>query len=145
MMADTAQAPATAPVLTTDKAEATPVASPETRVFVGNLPPETTDAELRELFSAIGNVEEARIVKRGRRFPRFGFVTFSSKEATSNAVEKYNESEFKDHNIKVELSVPKKRALISLVAQDSAVLAVDAVVVVVPLAAAPAWTKVKMA
>ena len=52
------------------------------RIYVGNLPWSTTDAELEELFSTIGGVTSARVIteRDTGRSRGFGFVEMSGED-----------------------------------------------------------------
>ncbi len=59
-------------------------------IFVGNLPYNTTEDELRELFEQFGDVESVRIIsdRETGRSRGFGFVKMAEKGAASSAIEK---------------------------------------------------------
>jgi len=63
-----------------------------TRLYVGNLPYSVTELDLRDLFSGLGTVTDAKIItdrETGR--PRgFGFVEMSSDEEARKAIEELN-------------------------------------------------------
>ena len=63
-----------------------------TKIYVGNLPWRATDAQLTQLFSAHGEVSEARIVtdRETGRSRGFAFVTMGSAEAAQNAIRALN-------------------------------------------------------
>jgi cold-inducible RNA-binding protein len=58
------------------------------RLFVGNVPYETTDAQLSELFAKAGTVESASVIvdKFTGRGKGFGFVEMSTEEEAQNAI-----------------------------------------------------------
>jgi RNA recognition motif-containing protein len=59
------------------------------KIYVENLAPATTENELKELFSAYGNVAEVNIMfDRTHQKPgRFGFVTMVTPEGTRAALQ----------------------------------------------------------
>ncbi len=63
-----------------------------TRLYVGNLPYSVTELDLRDLFSGLGTVTDAKIItdrETGR--PRgFGFVEMSTDEEARKAIEELN-------------------------------------------------------
>src|SRR6185503_14029030 len=63
-----------------------------TRLYVGNLPYAVTELDLRDLFSGLGTVTDAKIVtdrETGR--PRgFGFVEMSTEDEARKAIEELN-------------------------------------------------------
>ncbi len=79
------------------------------RLFVGGLPYETTEDELKEAFSNSGTVESANIItdKMTGRSKGFGFVEMSSDEEGSKAVEEWNKKEFNGRTLTVDEARPK--------------------------------------
>jgi RNA recognition motif-containing protein len=63
-----------------------------TRLYVGNLPYSVTELELRDLFSSMGTITEAKIVTdRDTGRPRgFGFVEMSTEDEAKKAIEELN-------------------------------------------------------
>jgi RNA recognition motif-containing protein len=63
-----------------------------TKMYVGNLTFDATEAEIRELFSEHGQVNEVAVVMdRETQRPRgFAFVTMNSKEGMDTAINKVN-------------------------------------------------------
>ena len=61
-------------------------------IYVGNLPYSTTPDELRELFSAFGEVSAARIVndRETGRAKGFGFVEMPNNDEANKAIEALN-------------------------------------------------------
>lgn len=74
-----------------------------TRLYVGNLSFEADAADLRELFSDTGTVEDAVIVTRpGTSRPRgFGFVTLASDAEAEEAIRQLNGLELAGRALKV--------------------------------------------
>jgi cold-inducible RNA-binding protein len=62
------------------------------RLYVGNLPYSTTDAELKDMFSQSGTVASATVImdKMTGRSKGFGFVEMSSDEEAKAAIETFN-------------------------------------------------------
>ncbi len=62
------------------------------KLYVGNLPYSTTDADLRELFSASGAVASATIImdKMSGRSKGFGFVEFENDDDAMKAIDMFN-------------------------------------------------------
>jgi len=67
------------------------------RLFVGNLPYETTEAELRELFSAAGTLTSVHLpIDRETNRPRgFAFVEFEDRGQAEAAINRFNNQLFK--------------------------------------------------
>ncbi len=80
-----------------------------TRLFVGGLPYSTTEDELREAFSAHGEVKFARIImdRETNRSRGFGFVEMSTPEEAEAAIKAMDESDMGGRSIKV--SIAKER------------------------------------
>jgi RNA recognition motif-containing protein len=72
-------------------------------IYVGNLPWEITEDELREAFAAFGEVESARIItdRMTGRSRGFGFVEMPNKEEGKAAVSEMDGKALKGRNIKV--------------------------------------------
>ena len=73
------------------------------RLYVGNLSFNTTELELRDVFSQFGTVAETKVVtdrETGR--PRgFAFVEMSSNEEAQSAISQFNGREFGGRALKV--------------------------------------------
>ncbi len=78
-------------------------------IYVGNLSFEVTDDDLRQLFSAYGEVESASVVKD--RFSGesrgFGFVEMPAKKDADAAIAALNGTEQKGRTITVNEAKPK--------------------------------------
>jgi len=78
-------------------------------IYVGNLSFEVTDDELRQLFSAYGEVESASVVKD--RFSGesrgFGFVEMPAKKDADAAIAALNGTDVKGRTITVNEAKPK--------------------------------------
>jgi len=78
-------------------------------IYVGNLSFEVTDDDLRQLFSAYGEVESASVVKD--RFSGesrgFGFVEMPAKKDADAAIAALNGTEQKGRSITVNEAKPK--------------------------------------
>jgi hypothetical protein len=76
------------------KPEAVEVTTP--KLYVGNLSFDATESDLTELFSGVGQVQNADIVshKDTERSKGFGFVTMISVEEAKRAVEVLHDKEF---------------------------------------------------
>jgi len=78
-------------------------------IYVGNLPFAATDEELRELFSAHGDVESASVVKD--RFSGesrgFGFVEMPARKDAEAAIAALNGTDLHGRSIMVNEAKPK--------------------------------------
>lgn len=71
-------------------------------LFIGNLPFKTREAELRELFSAVGTVHALKIPRdrKSGRARGFGFVEMNQSDA-KKAIEQLNGTELNGRNLRV--------------------------------------------
>jgi len=79
------------------------------KIFVGSLPFEFTDEQLRALFTAIGPVASAKMVddKKNGRTRGFGFVAMSHDSDIQSAIEKLNGTAVGEKKIWVTEARPK--------------------------------------
>ncbi len=80
------------------------------RLFVGGLPFTTTDVELKELFSKIGEVESATVVmdRATNRSKGFGFVEMKTEEDAQKAIKELSETDLGGRKIVVKEAYPPK-------------------------------------
>ena len=80
------------------------------KMFVGSLPFNTKEDELKDLFSQAGTVESAIIImdKMTGRSKGFGFVEMSSEDEVAKAIDMLNGSEFGGRNIVVNEARPRE-------------------------------------
>jgi RNA recognition motif-containing protein len=73
------------------------------KIYVGNLPFETGDAELEELFAKHGAVTSAKVVmdRESGRSRGFGFVEMEDGEAADAAIHVLDGSEFERRSLRV--------------------------------------------
>jgi len=73
-------------------------------IFVGNVPYDAEEGELREIFSRVGNVSSIRVVTdRETNQPKgYAFCDFSDPESVKEAIEKLNNVEYKGRKIRVD-------------------------------------------
>jgi RNA recognition motif-containing protein len=78
------------------------------KIYVGNVSPEVTDAELRELFTPYGEVESAEVVRdRFTSTPRgFGFVVMPVQPEAIAAITALQGQEFKGRALEVNEARP---------------------------------------
>lgn len=83
-------------------------------VYVGGLPPDATETELRSLCETAGEVTEVRMMKSkdSSENKGYAFVTFRTKELAAASIEKLNNIEFKGKKIKCSTSQSKHRLFI---------------------------------
>ncbi len=82
----------------------------ETKLYIGNMSRETTEQDLRTMFSEAGTVASVDvIVDRQTGKPKgFAFVTMSSQPEAEKAISLFNAKDVKDHMLKVNVSQPRE-------------------------------------
>jgi RNA recognition motif-containing protein len=78
-------------------------------IYVGNLPYNLTDDDLRAAFSEFGEVSSVNIImdKMSGQSKGFGFVEMPDDSAAEEAIEALNESALNGRNIKVNQARPR--------------------------------------
>ncbi|KAH9602700.1 hypothetical protein KSS87_018269 [Heliosperma pusillum] len=79
------------------------------KVFIGGLPWAMDDTNLRETFSQYGEVLDARVIvdREQNRSKGFGFVTFSSTEAASSAIQAMDGQDLQGRRVKVDYAADR--------------------------------------
>jgi RNA recognition motif-containing protein len=82
----------------------------ETKLYVGNLSYNTTEAGLRNAFEQSGTVVEVAMIKDRDtgRMKGFAFVTMGSAEEAQNAIQALNEKMLDDRELKVNIAKPRE-------------------------------------
>jgi RNA recognition motif-containing protein len=82
----------------------------ETKLYVGNLSYQTTEDELRSLFTQVGSVSEVALIKdRDTGYSKgFAFVTMSSQEEANKAIEQFNGRSLGDRELTVNIARPRE-------------------------------------
>jgi RNA recognition motif-containing protein len=85
-------------------------------LYVGNLSKSTTEDELKNLFSLVGEVTSLKIMKDGvsGESKAYGFLTMSAESEADHAVSKFNAYSFNDHELKVSLAKPRAQRGLSI-------------------------------
>lgn len=80
------------------------------KLFVGNLPYKTNDADLRDMFSKAGEVTEAVVIMdRERGLSKgFGFVTMTNDAEADAAIEMWNGKEVEGRALTVNEARPQE-------------------------------------
>ncbi len=80
------------------------------RLFVGNLLYRLTDLDLKKLFSKVGEVIDAKIIrfKDTGRSRGFGFVEMSTEEEAKKAIEEFDGKEVEGRKMIVSEARPRK-------------------------------------
>jgi len=78
------------------------------KLYVGGLSYDTTDATLKETFSAAGTVESSTVIidKMSNRSKGFGFVEMSTEEEAQKAIEMFNGKAIDGRNVTVNEARP---------------------------------------
>jgi len=78
------------------------------KLYVGGLSYDTTEAGLKETFSAAGTVETAMVImdKMTNRSKGFGFVEMSTEEEAQKAIEMFNGKDIDGRNVTVNEARP---------------------------------------
>ncbi len=79
-------------------------------LFIGKLPYDLTDDELKEHFSQVGNVQSAKVImdKFSGQGKGFGFVEMETEEEAKKAIQELNNSTLKGRTIVVNEARPKE-------------------------------------
>jgi RNA recognition motif-containing protein len=82
----------------------------ETKVYVGNLPYNTTEDDLRTLFTQAGTVASVALIKDRDtgRSKGFAFVEMSSQSEAEKAIQTFNGYSLGDRPLKVNLARPRE-------------------------------------
>jgi RNA recognition motif-containing protein len=83
----------------------------ENKIYVGSLSYDTTDDGLNTVFSAIGTVLSAVVIKDREtgRSKGFGFVEMESEEDVQKAIDALDGSELDGRKLRVNKSVPQEK------------------------------------
>jgi RNA recognition motif-containing protein len=81
----------------------------EAKLYVGNLPYTTVDADLQTLFSQAGTVKSAQVIKdrQSGRSKGFGFVEMSSEEEAQSAITMFHGKDYSGRPLTVNIARPR--------------------------------------
>lgn len=81
----------------------------ESKLYVGNLSYNVSEADLRQLFSQAGQIKEvALIVDRDTRQPKgFGFVEMATQAEAAKAIQMFNDHEVDGRRMMVSIARPR--------------------------------------
>jgi RNA recognition motif-containing protein len=81
------------------------------KLYVGNIPYSSTEAELRELFSEYGEIESLKIMKDQftDRSRGFGFIEMANEEDAKKAIEALDGKDFMGKSLKVNEAKPQQK------------------------------------
>lgn len=82
----------------------------EAKLYVGNLPYNTADEDLQNLFSQAGTVKSAQVIKDrvSGRSKGFAFVEMSTAEEAQTAISRFNGQDFGGRALTVNLARPRE-------------------------------------
>jgi RNA recognition motif-containing protein len=82
----------------------------ETKLYIGNMSYDTTEEELRTLFSEAGTVGSVDIIKdRDTGRPKgFAFITMDSQAEAEKAISMFNEKTVNDRPLTVNIARPRE-------------------------------------
>lgn len=80
------------------------------KLYVGNLPYNTSDDDLRELFSTYGEVVSSNVIidRMTNRSKGFGFVEMTNNDEAQRAIDELNNTNFNGRNIRVNEALERK-------------------------------------
>jgi cold-inducible RNA-binding protein len=79
------------------------------KLFVGNLSPDTTGDELRNLFSEVGEVDSCHLItdRDSGRSKGFAFIEMNNQDIANSAKEKFNGQDLHGRPLKVNDAKPR--------------------------------------
>jgi RNA recognition motif-containing protein len=82
----------------------------EAKLYVGNLPFNTGDADLQDLFAQAGTVKSAQVIQDrvSGRSKGFGFVEMSSADEAQNAISMFHGKDFNGRALTVNIARPRE-------------------------------------
>ena len=81
------------------------------KMYVGNIPYDATEEDLRNLFSEYGETESLKIIqdKYTGRSRGFGFIEMAEEKDAREAIEKLNGKDFMEKTLKVSEAKPQQK------------------------------------
>jgi len=82
----------------------------DVRLYIANLSQETTEQDLRTMFSEAGTVGLVEVVidQKTGKSRGFAFVTMRSQEEAENAVQMFNAKDVNGHGLRVNITLPRE-------------------------------------
>ncbi len=80
------------------------------KLYVGNMPYEVTQEQIRELFAQVGEVTEVSLItdRETGRLKGFGFVEMSTEEGSKEAIKRFNGYTLNDRALTVNEARPRE-------------------------------------
>jgi RNA recognition motif-containing protein len=81
------------------------------KMYVGNIPYDATEDDLRNLFSKYGEIESLKIIqdKYTGRSRGFGFIEMTQEKDAIDAIDKLNGKDFMEKTLKVSEARPQQK------------------------------------
>ena len=81
------------------------------KMYVGNIPYDATEEDLRNLFAEYGEIESLKIIqdKYTGRSRGFGFIEMTEEKDAREAIEKLNGKDFMEKTLKVSEARPQQK------------------------------------
>lgn len=78
------------------------------KIYIGNISRESTEEEVRELFSVRGAIENFKLIRDQvtGQLKGFGFIDMPNDEEAQKAIDELNGFEFKERKLTVSISAP---------------------------------------
>jgi len=82
----------------------------ETKLYIGNMSKETTEQDLRTMFSEAGTVGSVEVImdRQSGKPKGFAFVTMSSQAEAEKAISMFNAKDVNSRTLKVNISLPRE-------------------------------------
>lgn len=82
----------------------------EAKLYVGNLPFNTSDSDLQDLFAQAGMVKSAQVIRdrASGRSKGFGFVEMNSADEAQNAISMFHGKDFNGRAMTVNVARPRE-------------------------------------
>ncbi len=82
----------------------------ETKLYVGNLPFDASEEELKTLFSEAGEVKSVVLIKDkySGQSKGFGFIEMDNQESLQNALKMFSSYTYRDRPLKVDMAKPRE-------------------------------------
>lgn len=82
------------------------------KLFVGNLPFDVNDADLKTVLEVVGKVSSANVIvnKKTGRSKGYGFAEMETEELAQQAVQKFEGATLNERSLTVQLATPKQEA-----------------------------------
>ncbi len=82
------------------------------KLFVGNLPFDVNDADLKTVFSVVGEVTDAKVIinRKSGRSKGYAFVEMATEELAQETIKKFEGATLNERALTVQSATPKQEA-----------------------------------